>query len=58
MLERIADALGIDTPELFNTTTVIFLPTHNKSIERLYQDIMDEFDEFRKTIGDKFKKLQ
>ena len=55
MLEQIADALGIDTPELFTTGTVIYIPSHNKSIERLYQEIMSEFEDFKKTIANKIK---
>ena len=58
MLERIAAALGIDTPELFATGTVVFLPSYNKSIGRLYQDIMGDFEEFRKTVTGRIKKLQ
>jgi len=58
MLEHIADALGIDTPELFTTEAVVFMPSHNKSIERLYQDVMDEIDNFKETVAEKIKKLQ
>jgi transcriptional regulator with XRE-family HTH domain len=58
MLEQIAAALGIDTPELFNTGTVVFLPSYNKSIERMYQDIMGDFEEFRKTVTGRIKQLQ
>jgi transcriptional regulator with XRE-family HTH domain len=55
MLEQIADALGIDTPELFAAKTAIFLPSHNKSIEHLYNDIMDEFENFKKNVAQKIK---
>ena len=58
MLERIAEALGIDTPELFSTGTVLFIPTHNKSVERLYQDIINDFHQFEKTVIGKIKNLQ
>ena len=58
MLEQIALALGIDTPELFTTGTVVFLPSYNKSIERMYQDIMGDFEEFRKTVTRRIKQLQ
>jgi transcriptional regulator with XRE-family HTH domain len=55
MLEKIADALGVDTPELFSAETVVFLPTYNKSMERLYHEIMDEFDSFRLKVTAKIK---
>ena len=55
MLKQIADALGVDTPELFTTEAVTFMPYHNKSVERLYQDIMDEFEKFKKSITEKIK---
>ena len=57
MLEQIADALGVDTPELFATKTVIFIPSNNKSIEHLHHDIMDEIDDFRKNISEKIRKI-
>ena len=57
MLDQIADALGIDTPELFTTKTVVFIPSHNKSFGRLYHDIMNEFDDFREKIAGKIKKI-
>ena len=55
MLEQIAVALGIDTPELFNTGAVLFMPTNDKSIERLYQDISSDFQQFEKTVLGKIK---
>jgi len=58
MLEQIATALGVDTPELFTTETVVFMPAQNKSIERMYQDIMDDFDKFKKSIAEKIRNLQ
>jgi transcriptional regulator with XRE-family HTH domain len=58
MLEQIADALGVDTPELFATQTVIFMPSQNKSVEHLYHDIMDEFEDFRTKLARKIKQLQ
>jgi transcriptional regulator with XRE-family HTH domain len=57
MLEKIADALGIDTPELFSANTVIFLPSYNKSMERLYHEIIDEFEDFKTKITGKIKNL-
>jgi len=58
MLEKIAGALGIDTPELFTTQTVTFMTDFNKSIERLYQDITVDFRQFEKTIIEKINKLR
>ena len=58
MLEQIAAALGIDTPELFTTETVVFLPGNNKSIERMYQDIMSDFDDFRESVSKRIKEFQ
>jgi len=57
MLEQIAEALGIDTPELFSFDTVIFLPSGNKSMERLYQEILDEFENFKTRVTGKIKTL-
>jgi hypothetical protein len=45
-LERIALALNVDTPELFTTNTVTFMPNSNKSVERLYQEILIDFKKF------------
>ena len=58
MLARIAEALGIDTPELFTTHTVTFIPGYNKSIERLYQEITGDFRQFEKTVSERIKKLR
>ena len=58
MLEKIAEALGIDTPELFYTGTIIFLQTHNLSVERLYNEIINDFHQFEKTVTTKIKNLQ
>ena len=58
MMENIAEALGIDTPELFNTGTVVFISQNNKSVERLYKEIIDDFHQFEKTVTEKIKKLQ
>jgi transcriptional regulator with XRE-family HTH domain len=46
MLERIAVALNVDTPELFTTNTVTFMTNSNKSIERLYQELLFDFKKF------------
>ena len=58
MLEQIASALGIDTPELFTTETVVFLPGNNKSIERMYQDIMGDFEDFKESVSKRIKEFQ
>jgi transcriptional regulator with XRE-family HTH domain len=57
MLEQIADALGIDTPELFSADTVIFLPSYDKSLDRLYNEIMDEFEVFRSKLTAKIRNV-
>jgi transcriptional regulator with XRE-family HTH domain len=65
MLGRIALALNVDTPELFTTHTVTFLPNNNKSIERLYQEVLFDFKSFEnnykqleKSITDKIRQWQ
>jgi len=58
MLEKIAEALGIDTPELFNSGTVVFIPTYSKSVERLYKEILNDFHQFEETVTGRIKKLQ
>ena len=57
MLGRIAGALNIDTPELFTTQTVTFMPLGSKSIERLHQDVLNDFKEFEKTVSERIKDL-
>jgi len=65
MLERIAQALNVDTPELFTTNTVTFMTNSNKSLERLYQEILIDFKKFEndyklfeKTVTEKIKQWQ
>jgi len=65
MLERIAMALNIDTPELFTTGSVTFMHQNNKSFERMYQEILQEFKlfennykMFEQSITEKIKQLQ
>ena len=48
MLERIAMALNVDTPELFTTGSVTFMQTNNKSFERMYQEVLLELKQFEK----------
>ncbi|MCL2443599.1 MAG: helix-turn-helix transcriptional regulator [Treponema sp.] len=64
MLERIAKALNVNTPELFTTSSVTFIPNNSKSIERMYQEILFEFTQFEKkykhfekVIAEKIKQL-
>jgi transcriptional regulator with XRE-family HTH domain len=58
MLERIATALNIDTPELFTTEIVKIIPVNNQSIERLYQDVLGDFQKFEKTVTKRIKDIQ
>ena len=65
MLERIAQALNVDTPELFTTNPVTIVPSCNKSIERLNQEIILEFKkfenhyrQFEKSITEKIRQWQ
>ena len=56
MLEQIARALGVDTPELFITAGVVFMPYQNKSVERLYNEIQGDFEDFKKKLPEELKK--
>ncbi|MDR0444415.1 MAG: helix-turn-helix transcriptional regulator [Treponema sp.] len=58
MLAKIAEALGLDTPELFTAHTVTFMPGYSKSIERLYQEIAGDFKQFEKTVISRIKVIQ
>jgi transcriptional regulator with XRE-family HTH domain len=58
MLAKIAEALGIDTPELFTTHSVTFMPGRSKSIKRLYQEIAGDFRQFEKTVISRIKEYQ
>jgi len=57
MLEKIAEALDIDTPALFATETITFLPMHSKSIEHLYHEIINDCKLFEKTVAERIKEL-
>jgi transcriptional regulator with XRE-family HTH domain len=57
MLERIAMALNVDTPELFTTQEVKIMPGNNQSAERLYQDVLSEFHKFESTVMSRIKNL-
>jgi len=65
MLERIAKALNVDTPELFTTNPVTIVPSCNKSIERLNQEIIlelkkfeNDYKHFQKSITEKIRQWQ
>jgi transcriptional regulator with XRE-family HTH domain len=65
MLERIAQALNVDTPELFITGSVTFMPNSNKSMERMLQEVLLELKQFEKnykqlekTIIEKIQQFQ
>ena len=58
MLERIAQALDVDTPTLFAVETFVFLPVYGKSMESLYHEIVNDFQQFQKTFADRLKDLQ
>ena len=65
MLERIAQALNVDTPELFTKSTVTFVPNCNKTVERMYQEVLfelkkfeNDYKQFEKNITEKFKQWQ
>jgi len=57
MLAKIANALGIDTPELFTTKAVTFIPGYNKTIELLYQEITGDFRQFEKSVVERIKNM-
>jgi transcriptional regulator with XRE-family HTH domain len=44
MIAKIAAALGIDTPELFSTEKAQIIPLQNVSLEKLHQDILEDFE--------------
>jgi len=58
MLEKIANALDVDTPELFVTGNVVFLSSNNKSIELLHKEIINDFNQLEKTVTRRIKELQ
>jgi transcriptional regulator with XRE-family HTH domain len=62
MLERIALALNVDTPELFTTNTVRFMTNSNKTVERLSQEVLfdlkkfeNDYKQLEKNITEKIK---
>jgi transcriptional regulator with XRE-family HTH domain len=58
MLMHIADALGVDTTELFTARAVAVFPVGNISVERLYREIADDFRAFEQTVTAKINALR
>jgi transcriptional regulator with XRE-family HTH domain len=58
MLERIARALNVDTPELFTTRNVTFMPIVNVSLNRLFNDILEDIKQLEKKVNDRMKEWQ
>ena len=58
MMERIAQALNIDTPDLFTTRNITYINQGNISIECLFQDLLGDFRKFEKTITARLEKCQ
>jgi len=58
MIEKIAEALDVDTPELFAAQNFAFLPEYSKSVEHLYHEIINDFNQFEKTFAGRIKDLQ
>ena len=58
MLERIAQALNVDTPELFTTQNVTYTTQGNVSVECLFKDLLGEFQKFEKTVAGRLEKWQ
>jgi transcriptional regulator with XRE-family HTH domain len=54
-LERIAEALGVDTPELFTARAIQILPVSNVSLENLKQAIIQGITGVVETKIDKLK---
>ncbi|MDR1419888.1 MAG: helix-turn-helix transcriptional regulator [Treponema sp.] len=44
MLTRIAEALGVDTPELFTREKIQMIQAGSISVEKFYQDILKDFE--------------
>jgi len=58
MLERIAGALNVDTPELFTTRNVTFMPVINVSLHRLLNDILGDIHQLDEKVTDRVKEWQ
>jgi transcriptional regulator with XRE-family HTH domain len=58
MLEQIARALNVDTPELFTTQNVTFMPIVNVSLNRLFNDILGDIQQLEEKITGRMKEWQ
>ena len=58
MLERIAQALNVDTPDLFTTRNITYTTQGNVSVERLFQDLLGDFQQFEKTVAGRLENWQ
>ena len=58
MLEKIAEALNIDTPDLFTTRNIKYTTQSSVSVERLFQDILGDFQQFEKTVVSRLENWQ
>jgi transcriptional regulator with XRE-family HTH domain len=52
-ITHLAEVLGVDTLDLFSTEMSGIIPVQNISIQRFYQNLLDEFEGFvKKHIGE------
>jgi transcriptional regulator with XRE-family HTH domain len=58
MLERIARALNVDTPELFTTQNVTFMPVINVSINRLFKELLGDIQQLEEKVNIRMKEWQ
>jgi len=58
MLERIAQALNVDTPDLFTTRNITYTSQGNVSVEHLFQTLLGDFQQFEKTVADRLENWQ
>ena len=58
MLEKIAEALNVDTPDLFTVKNVLYTTQGNNTTEQLLQELLGDFQQFEKTITARLEKWQ
>ena len=58
MLEKIAKALDVDTPDLFTVKNILFATKGNNSTEQLLQELLGDFQQFEKTVAARLKNWQ
>jgi transcriptional regulator with XRE-family HTH domain len=58
MLGRIAGALNVDTPELFTTRNVTFMPIVNVSLNRLFNDILGDIHQLEEKVNGRVNEWQ